>query len=50
MTDAILSLAMVDYIDWEATLDDEPVDILRAYGALSAIEVPAGDHTIQLSL
>ncbi len=47
--DAILSLALVDYIGWEATLDDEPVDILRAYGALSAIEVPDGDHTIQLN-
>lgn len=43
---AILSLAHVDYSGWQATLDNEPVEILSAYGALSAVEVPAGEHTI----
>lgn len=46
---AILSLAMVDYPGWTATLDGIPVPILRAYGALQAIEVPAGRHTLQLT-
>jgi hypothetical protein len=43
---AILSLAHVDYPAWEARLDDEPVSILRAYGALTAVEIPAGQHTL----
>ncbi|MEO1289849.1 MAG: YfhO family protein, partial [Chloroflexota bacterium] len=45
----ILSLAMVDYSGWSATLDDEPVEILRAYGSLSAIEIPSGTHTVVLT-
>lgn len=44
----ILSLAHVDYPGWRATLNGETVPILRAYGALSAVAVPAGEHTIQL--
>lgn len=43
---AILSVAHVDYPGWRAYLDGEPTPILRAYGALSAIAVPKGDHTI----
>ena len=46
--DAILSLAHVDYPGWIAKLDEEPVDILRAYGALTAIAIPAGEHTLRL--
>lgn len=45
---AILSLALLDYSGWQATLDNEPVEILRAYGSLSAIEIPSGQHTIML--
>src|SRR5262249_46748671 len=45
---AILSLAHPYYPGWQATLDDQPTNILKAYGAFSAVEVPAGDHTIQL--
>lgn len=43
---ALLTLSHLDYIGWQATLDGEPVSILRAYGALSAIAVPAGDHVV----
>ncbi len=43
---AILSIAHPYYPGWRATLDGEPVEILEAYGALSAIEVPKGEHTI----
>ncbi len=45
---AILSLAHPDYPGWYATLDGNPVVILRAYGALTAIPVPAGTHEIVL--
>ncbi|GAB5489826.1 MAG: hypothetical protein Phog2KO_00410 [Phototrophicaceae bacterium] len=46
---AILSLALVDYSGWKATLNDSPVEILRAYGSLSALEIPSGQHTVRLS-
>jgi len=45
---ALLSLAHPDYPGWQATINDEPVEILRAYGALSAVAIPAGEHTIEL--
>lgn len=43
---AILSVAQVHYPGWNAYLDGEPIPILRAYGALSAVAVPRGEHTI----
>lgn len=43
---AILSLAHVDYPGWRATVDGESVAPIRAYGALTAIPVPAGQHNI----
>lgn len=45
---AILSLAMVDYPGWHATLNGDAVELLRAYGALTAVEVPVGQHTLEL--
>lgn len=45
---ALLSLAHVDYPGWHATLNAEPTGILRAYGGLSALAVPAGQHTVTL--
>ncbi len=47
-TNAILTLAHADYPGWQATLDDEPTAILRAYGATTAIVIPEGQHTVQL--
>jgi uncharacterized membrane protein YfhO len=44
---AILTLAHPDYPGWQATLDDQTVQILRTYGGLSAVEIPKGDHTLQ---
>lgn len=43
----ILSLAHVNYPGWNATLDEESVDIIRAYGGLTALAIPAGEHTIR---
>ncbi|MBL8131119.1 MAG: YfhO family protein [Anaerolineae bacterium] len=43
-----LSIALPYYPGWTAQLDGEPVDILRAYGALSAVIVPPGRHTVEL--
>lgn len=45
---AILSLAQVDYAGWQATINGEPNEIYRAYGVVSAVAVPAGEHTIEL--
>ncbi len=44
---AILSLAQVDYPGWQAYLDGQPVSSLRAYGALMAVVIPAGEHTVE---
>ncbi|MGJ3241264.1 MAG: YfhO family protein [Anaerolineae bacterium] len=46
---AILTLAQVDYPGWQATLNGVSVEILRAYGSLSAFEIPAGQHTLQMT-
>lgn len=46
---ALLSLAQPYYPGWTAALDGEPVELLRAFGALTAIAVPPGAHTVTLS-
>lgn len=45
---AILSLAHPDYNGWDAALDGQPINIIRAYGGLSAVEIPTGQHTLTL--
>jgi len=45
---AILSISLPDYNGWNAELDGEPTDIMRAYGGLSAVEIPAGEHQLSL--
>jgi hypothetical protein len=47
-TPAILSLAHVDYPGWQATINGQPTPILRAYGGLMALTVPAGIHEVNL--
>ncbi len=44
----ILSLAHVDYPGWYAEVNQQPAPILRAYGGLSAVVVPAGESTVTL--
>ncbi|MBZ0293760.1 MAG: YfhO family protein [Anaerolineae bacterium] len=46
---AILSIAHPGYPGWQATIDDTPAPILRAYGALSALEIPAGEHSVRFT-
>ncbi len=45
---AILSLSLPDYNGWNADLNGETIEIIRAYGGLSAVEIPAGDHQLSL--
>lgn len=45
---AILSLAQVDYPGWKAMVDGLQVELVRAYGGLSALFLPAGAHTVEL--
>ena len=45
---AILSLAQPHYPGWQAQLNGVDVPIIRAYGGLSAIEIPAGQHSLSL--
>jgi hypothetical protein len=46
---AVLTLALPHYPGWQATRNGTTVDLLRAYGGLSAIVLPeAGAYTIQL--
>ncbi len=47
-TPAILSVSLVYYPGWQATVDGQAAPLLRADTALTAIPVPAGDHTVQL--
>ncbi len=46
--DGILTLALPDYPGWIATIASQPVEILRAYGGLAALQLPAGDHLVEL--
>ena len=45
---AILSIAQPHFPGWTAQLNGQPVEILRAYGGLSAVEIPAGQVSLQL--
>ena len=45
---AILSLSLPHYPGWEARLNNDPIDIIRAYASLIAVEIPAGEHRLEL--
>ena len=45
---AILSLSQPHYPGWQASLNGGDVDIIRAYGGLSAVEIPPGQHRLRL--
>ncbi len=46
---AVLSIAQPHYPGWNATLDGQPAELLEAYGALDAVAVPSGIHTVTLT-
>ena len=46
--DGILALALPDYPGWYATINGQPAEILRAYGGLAAVQLPEGDHLVEL--
>jgi len=45
----ILDLALVNYPGWSASIDGQAAPLLRANIAFSAVAVPSGDHTVQLT-
>jgi hypothetical protein len=45
---AVLSLAHPDYPGWQATINGAESRLMRAYGGLTALAVPAGQHTVEL--
>lgn len=47
-TTSVLSLALPYVSGWQATVDGEDVDVLKAYGGLSAIYLESGEHKIEL--
>ena len=42
----LLVLTDSDYPGWHVRIDGQEADILRAYSAPSAVEIPAGEHEI----
>ncbi|PJF21293.1 MAG: hypothetical protein CUN56_11840 [Phototrophicales bacterium] len=45
----LLSIAHVDYPGWHITLDGVTVHPIRAYGAVIALPIPAGEHEVILT-
>jgi uncharacterized membrane protein YfhO len=41
-------LSQTFYLAWRATVDEQPVPIIRANYAFQAVEVPAGHHVVKL--
>ena len=48
-SNGLLSLAQVDYPGWQVTIDGERVEPIRAYGAVIALPIPAGEHEVTLT-
>jgi hypothetical protein len=47
--DGILVLSEIYYPGWHATIDGQPSPILRADSILRAVEVPAGQHMVEMT-
>jgi len=45
----ILCLSEIWFPSWKATIDGNPVDILRINWSLRGIEIPSGKHTVELT-
>lgn len=46
---SILSVSLADYPGWKVEIDGTDAKTIRAYGALTALPLPAGDHTISFT-
>ena len=46
--DGVIVFSEIYYPGWQVTIDGQPVDIARADYILRAINVPAGEHTIEM--
>jgi hypothetical protein len=46
---AILSVSLVDYPGWKVDVDGSQVDTIRAYGALTALPLDAGEHVVSFT-
>lgn len=46
--DGVVVFSEIYYPGWQATIDGQPVDIARVDYILRAINVPAGEHTIEM--
>jgi hypothetical protein len=46
---ALLMLSETYYPGWQATVDGQPVPILRADHVLRAVPIPAGEHLVELT-
>mgnify|MGYP002563508068 CR=1 FL=1 len=46
--DGVVVFSEIYYPGWQATIDGQPVDIARADYILRAINMPAGEHTIEM--
>ncbi len=46
--DGVVVFSEINYPGWQVTIDGQPVDIARADYILRAINMPAGEHTIEM--
>lgn len=46
--DGVVVFSEIYYPGWQVTIDGQPVDIARADYILRAINMPAGEHTIEM--
>ncbi len=47
-SNGVLFLSEVYYPAWKAYVDGKPAKVMRAFTTLRAIEVPQGDHTVEM--
>ncbi len=46
---ALVVFSVVEYPGWQATVDGVPAEIVRSDAAFMGVEIPAGDHTVELT-